>query len=218
MSLKKSSIYFFLLSLPILLINSSYSNIYLEPYAGIFVNGRIEGDTPSEIEDLGSAVEGDSEGVFKMTGNFLGARAGLAFGPIALGADVLTSSSLSIDGWSSGSLSESGVFLAYEFPVLLRVYYTYIVSSTLESVDEESVQTFSQGSGSKLGLGVTILPLVSINIELKNVTYSEYDYTIDGDSIWDIPAFELIGVDDDWADNQNTLNSLQVSVSFPFDF
>lgn len=213
----------FLIYLPLLISliifsTQSYANIYLEPYAGVFVNGRLEGDSPSEIEDLGSVVEGDAEDTYKMTGNFFGARAGLAYGPLAFGADVQTSSSLSLNGWDSGSMSESGVFVAFEFPILLRFYYTYILSSTLESVDGDNIETFNEGSGSKLGIGVTLLPLVSINLELKNVTYSSYDYTIDGDSIWDIAAFQALGVDDDWSDHQNTLNTLQLSVSFPFDF
>jgi hypothetical protein len=64
-----------------------------------------------------------------------------------------------------------GLFVSYEFPILLRVYATYILSSKADTGQPADIE----GSGMKLGVGWTGLPFVVINLEMTNRTFDEYD-------------------------------------------
>jgi hypothetical protein len=61
-----------------------------------------------------------------------------------------------------------GLFLGYTFPVMLRVWATYYTSSKISYDDEEHT-----GTGTKIGVGYSGLPYVSINLQMLNRSYSD---------------------------------------------
>jgi hypothetical protein len=61
-----------------------------------------------------------------------------------------------------------GLFLGYEFPILLRAWGSYFLSSSYEDEDGPNKSERFSGSGFGLGLGYTALPFVSLNLEVRN--------------------------------------------------
>lgn len=130
----------------------AHAQFMIEPFAG-YAMGKY--DSGSNKIDAAGAIYGAR----------LGARsAGFMFGAEYGGG------SLKVDSTPSVTVkpTDLGVFVGFEFPVLLRIYATYIISAKadLEGSDLE-------GNGSRIGIGFTGLPLVSINIEMYNHTYDE---------------------------------------------
>ncbi len=70
------------------------------------------------------------------------------------------------------TLTETAVFVGYDAPVLFRVWGAMLLKGEL---DVEGGSDFTEASGIKLGLGFTVLPLVSINIEHRSYEYEKLD-------------------------------------------
>lgn len=64
--------------------------------------------------------------------------------------------------------TNTGVSLGFEFPILLRVYGTYILDAKAETGSSEY-----KGNGLRLGIGYTGLPFVAINFERVSAEYDE---------------------------------------------
>lgn len=64
--------------------------------------------------------------------------------------------------------TQTGVFIGFDAPLLVRVWATYLLSADYEP---ETGTKFDEGSGLKLGVGLKLLPLVSLNVE-----YMKYEY------------------------------------------
>lgn len=64
--------------------------------------------------------------------------------------------------------TDMGVFVAVDFPILLRAYATYFIKSKAEAGPVEL-----EGNGTRIGVGYTGLPFISINFEKINRTYDE---------------------------------------------
>lgn len=67
-----------------------------------------------------------------------------------------------------------GLFLGYTFPVMFRVWATYYTDSKISWDDEEYT-----GTGTKIGIGYSGLPYVSINLQMLNRSYSDNNDDID---------------------------------------
>lgn len=130
----------------------SQAGLLIDPYIGI---GQVK-----NTSDL-AAVDGDSASI---TG--IGSRLGYSFLLFSAGIDyemVKTES----DG-DDVSITNMSAFVGVDFPILVRAWAEYFVSSKFDS---DSNVDFSFKDGYGVGVGFTGLPLVSINLELDFLNY-----------------------------------------------
>ncbi len=66
--------------------------------------------------------------------------------------------------------NEWGIFVGYDFPILVRAWGTYYFSNKTEKPNGD---IFS-GNTKELGVGFTGLPFLSINVMYRMVTFEEY--------------------------------------------
>ncbi|MEC9282333.1 MAG: hypothetical protein VX642_06445 [Bdellovibrionota bacterium] len=72
---------------------------------------------------------------------------------------------LSLDGSSSDqTMKNMGLVLGYEFPILLNVWINYVFDAEIGS---------DEGSGTKLGLGYSVAPMVQLYLEIFNLEYDK---------------------------------------------
>jgi hypothetical protein len=135
---------------------TAHADLLLEPYLG-YDTGKVEQGGTSE----------------DLNGVSYGARIGFQRLGFMIGGDVKSGK------WkyhSSPSLDvtpqELGVFVGYNFPVMLRVYGVYNFDSQ-NKYEISSGDLKYEGTGFKLGVGFTGLPFVSINLEYSNSTFDE---------------------------------------------
>ncbi len=70
-----------------------------------------------------------------------------------------------------GELREFGLFIGYDFPILFRVWAGYMFSANMERGN-----TDFRGSGTKVGVGFSPLPLLSLNLEYKMINFDELEF------------------------------------------
>lgn len=66
--------------------------------------------------------------------------------------------------------SKFGLFVAVDLPILLRAWATYYLNAKAEQGANEY-----EGSGFGLGVGFTMLPFVSLNLEYRSVNYDDFN-------------------------------------------
>jgi hypothetical protein len=110
---------------------------------------------------------------FKSNGLSLGGRVGYQQMGFMIGGDYMTGKWTTDQTPSQdGTPSKLGVFVGYNFPVMLRVYGVYNFQDDLHSSVSGGSDTY-KGTGAKLGVGFTGLPFVSINLEYMTTTYTK---------------------------------------------
>lgn len=102
-------------------------------------------------------------------GSEMGARVGFSTLGFALGGE-LSKGMYEVDSNPSQDLEPTnmGVFASFEFPILVRVYGTYIFNSKSDYSSYEI-----EGNGTRLGVGFTGLPFIAINVEYINMKYDD---------------------------------------------
>lgn len=134
------------------------ADLLLEPYLGYYT---------------GKSDDGTEETKFKGMG--LGGRVGYQQLGFMVGGEYMTGKwSDNDDPQNDITPSILGVFVGYNFPVLLRVWGTYGLS-VKSKVDDGTTTRDLKGDALKLGVGCTILPLVSVNFEYMTSTFDEMD-------------------------------------------
>lgn len=105
-----------------------------------------------------------------------GGRLGYQTGPFQIGADYLQSSidMDSSDFDENADITEWAAFVGMEFPILLRAYAGYIFSAEGETEINNLNVDLEDGTGFKLGLGLTPLPFLDVNLEYRNGTFDEF--------------------------------------------
>jgi len=107
-----------------------------------------------------------------------GARLGYQFLGLMAGVDYSLSSSFDLNqknksnGASSKISSEKnqlGLFVGYDFPILLRAWGTYYLDANFKNTPAPA--TTYNGNGYALGVGFTGLPFVSLNLEYRSFSY-----------------------------------------------
>ena len=164
-------------------VSTAHAGVLIEPYLG-YLTGKVEQ----------SSNDWDISGV-----NF-GARLGYkSFLGLMGGLDYMTGK-LEDDANPKNDVTPSqlGVFVGFEFPILLRVYGVYGISNKAEFKDSATTNKYEGGDNIKLGVGFTALPLLSINLEYIMASYDE----MDGNSLT----------------NDLNIKTYGLSVSAPFDF
>ena len=149
---------------------SAKAGFMVEPYLGTLLNSDVTAN------DCNNNCKSD------VSGNVFGAKAGFKSLGLSVGLDYQMTSGTS-QNEASGSdeldiaISEYGIHVGYDFPILFRVYATYWLNSEINSSNGPNYDvTFKKASGYTLGVGYSFLPMVALNLEIKNLHYSEYDY------------------------------------------
>lgn len=164
----KIFIFLFIISL------KSFAGFYIDPLIGINLPSASVGNT-NDYNGIGYGT--------KIGWKELGLSYGLDYQRINL-----ESGDSVRDYWST----ETGVFVGFDFPFLVRVWGTYLLNLTAKN---DAGADYETGSGTKIGIGYTGIPLFSINAEFKS-------YNFDEDSTGST-------VDDNY-------KSVFLSISFPF--
>ena len=145
----------------------SHAALLIEPVVGYsFGKAGIEIDVPSDPTQNDSINKSSN-------GTSYGGRLGYQNFGLQLGLDYLASN-MKVDG-QGFKTSEFGGFVGYEFPILFRVYAGYVFSGTGTLEGDTEDFKLKGGTGPKVGLGFTLLPLLDLNIEYRSITYKELD-------------------------------------------
>lgn len=148
--MKQKFLFLFIFSL---FMTTSYSQagLLVEPLIGLNITG-----------------EGGDDDLDNMPITY-GARLGYQNLGLMLGLDYQKTDAIKYDSSSEKyDLSETGVFVGYNFPILVRAWLGYTFKATNEGPGLDL-----SGKGTKIGVGFTGLPFVSINLEFKKQEYDE---------------------------------------------
>lgn len=136
-------------------IPQAQAGVLLEPYLGYHMGKDKD------------AVDTDTNGMV------FGGRVGYSQLGFAAGLDIMQGA------WTHKSKpsvdttpSDMGLFVAYEFPVLLRAYAVYNLQSNLGIKFANGNDTY-KGNGFKIGVGITTLPFVAVNLEYRTSTFTK---------------------------------------------
>lgn len=159
----------FILILAFLMISPAKAGLLIEPVVGYNASGKVKIESRPESKAHGIGY---------------GGRLGYQNLGFQLGLDYLKSTlNMSSSKFTKDvDTSEFGAFIGFEFPILLRIYAGYIFSATGTSSYNDAAVTkkleFMDGTGQKIGLGITTLPFLDINFEYRRGTFG--DYKLDG--------------------------------------
>jgi hypothetical protein len=151
------------------------AGIHLEPYLG-YAKGSEGNHTPSTGDQNAADYTGIGFGA-RVGISYLGLLAGLTYDSQGINATDDDSPAIDIDYKGTNM----GAFVGYEFPLGLRLWFSYYVDSAFE-IDAVNGGTSSQigdsfnGNGMSIGVGMSVIPMVlAVNLEYKSFTYDEYE-------------------------------------------
>jgi hypothetical protein len=131
---------------------SAHADLHLEPFLGYtFGKGGSAGKKDAHGPDFGARVG------YRTLGLSVGGEYSISDFTIEESPDI------------SFKPHKIGVFAAYEFPILIRAYGTYI----FHSGGDYGANKLENGSGYRLGAGFTGLPLIAINFELMHLEHKK---------------------------------------------
>ncbi len=141
---------------------STHAGLLIEPVLGYTMGQKL---------DFSGAKDYDGG-----RGLSYGGRLGYQTGPFQIGADYLQSSidMDSSDFDENADITEWAAFVGMEFPILLRGYAGYIFSAEGETEVNNADVDLEDGTGFKLGVGLTPLPFLDVNLEYRNGSFDEY--------------------------------------------
>lgn len=165
-------------------ISFSHAGFLIDP----FLNYSFSDEAEQDIKTTGATtvtskydIGGSPELGLRLGYSLLGFQAGLSHGFSISDSDTeYTQSNQTFRYKYETSSSNTGLFLGYEFPILLRVYGTYFFSSKLEftkDMDNDSEDDKDDeftGKGFGLGAQYTGLPFLAIGLEFKSLKYDEF--------------------------------------------
>ncbi|MES3036546.1 MAG: outer membrane beta-barrel protein [Bdellovibrionota bacterium] len=172
-----------------------HAGMLLEPYVG-YVKAKTSASLAGTADDR------------EATGPGYGLRLGYTF-PVmfwlALDASQNTGTySGSSAGDFEGKRTAYGIDFGFDFPILVRGWVGYNFNEELAAESSGSTNTL-KGTGTKIGVGTTLLPFVSINLEYIMAKYTE------GSG----PGFSIIPFGTAYSKYENNIYVL--SVSLPLD-
>lgn len=72
---------------------------------------------------------------------------------------------LSVDNYNSDqTMKNMGLVVGYEFPILLNVWLNYVFDAEFGN---------DEGSGTKIGLGYSVAPMIQLYLEIFNLEYDK---------------------------------------------
>ena len=142
-------------------MSTAHAGFLLDPYFSYAVSGTNSGLTDST-----------------MTGSELGARLGWDMMGLGFGVDGIVSGSYTYKQNSVSSdikPSYYGVFVSYKFPIVLRGYVSYLLSSK-ETMTVSGIDSTLTGTGTKVGIQYTGFPFVAIGVEYVSSKYDKVEF------------------------------------------
>ena len=133
------------------IFSTARASFLVEPYLGMHFNSDIDRGADDDLSGIG-----------------MGARLGWQNLGLQLGVNYKTASFELDNANTDASYNHMGVFAGYEFPILVKVWAEYIISSEF---DIDGGATYDEASGTTIGFGYTGLPFVSINFETTKISY-----------------------------------------------
>ncbi len=137
----------------------AHADVLFEPYLGYHM---------ATISQTG-AEDSKSKGVT------LGARIGYETMGFSIGGDYLTGM------WKDDSdpandltPNDLGVFVGYEFPILVRAYAVYVPKAKMKFKNSAGSNDV-EGNSIKIGIGYTGFPIIAINLEMIKSSYDKVD-------------------------------------------
>lgn len=149
----------YFISLLVLFSLNSKASFLLEPYGGVNFASNWVADGETDKDPI--------------SGGTIGGRAGVQRMGFMMGLDGKISS------WDlEGNIEEEiivtsyGLFIGYDFPILLRVWGTYVFggTGTVEDVGE-----YLNPTGHTFGIGYKIFPFISLNFESGSIKFTEFE-------------------------------------------
>lgn len=149
-----------LLAIAVGFMSGAHADLLLEPYVGYQTGKYKAGGTSTDFSGLD-----------------YGARVGWQQLGFMVGLDFMTGKMTDKDKPKSNDVTPEslGLFVGYNFPVLLRVYGVYGFNNSLKFEQSGSSGKFEGSPQVKLGLGYNFLPLLSIALEYTTGTYDEFN-------------------------------------------
>jgi hypothetical protein len=157
----------------VLTASAAHAGFMIEPYVSFAVSGEYKnGSTKEDVSHTG-----------------FGARLGYGMLGFSFGLDYGTGSG-EIDSSPSVDFdtTDLGLFVAYEFPILVRAYATYILDAKTEFPGGGEYS----GGGTKIGIGYTGLPFVVIGVEMYAVNYDTDEGNSSNNVDVDVTATNLV--------------------------
>lgn len=174
------------------------AGLLVEPFVGFNIASGEDGANPKTEYDQSAP--------------FYGARLGYQVMGLMAGLDYTKGMEAELEEKTGSNTSRAdvdqqtmGIFVGYNLPVMLRAWVAYHFSSKLEYQNTAAVGDELKGKGYGLGVGFTPLPLVSLNLEYRMLTFDEYKNASTGTTT------ALSGV------NEIDYNQIMFSVSVPLD-
>lgn len=192
MRLTKSFVLLFFLSL-FVFGGTARAGVLVEPYLGFALGS---GDNGGNVDYDYKTVQLGGRLGYQMLGFMGGIDYSLASFDLEREYNDNTPGAL---GDLSTDKNQLGLFVGYDFPILLRAWATYYVSAKAD-FSNASINEMS-GSGTGLGVGFTGLPFVSLNLEYRSFKYDEAK-----DNNGTVSGF-----------SERSLNEIFLSVSLPLD-
>lgn len=148
---------------------SSRADFLIEPYLGYHM-GKFE--TGGVSEDSKGVTYGGRLGFSTLIG-------------LQFGAEYMAGKwEADFNPKFKGDVSNLGVFVAYDFPILLRVFGSYFFDAEIKDTNKY------EGSAMKLGVGLSPVPLIDINFEYITSTYDK----LNGNSLASDAKSNMYGV------------------------
>lgn len=161
------AILFIILSITVPFTTTAQAATLLEPYVGTHLNSTYTNEsntcTSSCSGSLTSSAVGGRLG-FQNLGLMLGLNGKRAWYDFENVSDSL----------GEASTTTLGFFVGYDFPILLRAWFEYVISGRADWQDSDDV-SWKVGSGKTFGIGYKVIPFVSLNLEFGSLKFTEQD-------------------------------------------
>lgn len=145
-----------LLALLFSVTSMAHADLLLEPYLGYYTGDAKQSPMKEDLSGLG-----------------YGARVGFQKLGFMVGLDYMTGK-MELDSSPSIDVTPNdfGVFVGYNFPILLRAYGVYYFNAKAK-YEAGGGSSTNEGTATKLGVGFTGFPFISINVEYLMASYDE---------------------------------------------
>ena len=135
----------------------AHADVLVEPFGGYHLGQARQSGLPNQD--------------YKMT-NY-GARVGYRGVGLMAGVEYMTGEGTEDDTKAKLKPTNMGVFVGYTSPVMLRIYGVYSFDAKLDRTVKTVTDSYSEGSAVKVGVGITSLSLIALNVEYMTSTYGK---------------------------------------------
>ena len=147
----------------VLAINTSFASLLVEPHLGFNIHATGTGNGGAEYDYNGARVG------LRAGYQALGFMTGLDYAHTNYDQDTKISGATTTH---SQSRNEIGAFVGYNLPILLRFWGAYYIHNSAKDTVDSSKRS---GNSKELGVGLTTLPFVSINLVYRLVDFDELE-------------------------------------------